>query len=190
MANKTFTNEELAAVRAQVYGADTRPLTTVNLDDVAHEHEEQTFYGIESGEIIYFQPSYTKIDKQPIFEDENRKNARGERPSQYLIPVVREKNGVKFDDMFSMNTLNKRDANNKYVHGELAQGGLKARVERLCAMGAIIGGNETPIMVAAFETNGGRAKETIQDPTTKQLIVKNKVKEGKYVPISKYAPQA
>jgi hypothetical protein len=57
-------------------------------------------------------------------------------------------------------------------------------------MGAIVGGNETPIMVAAFETNGGRAKETIQDPTTKQLIVKNKVKEGKYVPISKYVPQA
>lgn len=186
MANKTFTNEELAAVRAQVYGADTRPLTTVKLDDVAHEHEEQTFYGIEPDEIIYFQPSYTNIDKQPIFEDENRKNARGERPSQYLIPVVREKNGIKFDDMFSMNTLNKRDANNKYVHGDLAKGGLKTRVERLCALGAIKGGSETPIMVAAFETNGARAKETVQDPVTKQLIVKNKVKEGRYVPILPY----
>ena len=186
MANKTFTNEELAAVRAQVYGADTRPLETVKLDDVAHEHEEQTFYGIEPGEIIYFQPSYTFIDKQPVFEDPNRTNARGERPSQYLIPVVREKNGTKFNDMFSMNTLNKRDANNKYVHGELAQGGLKARVERLCKMGAIKGGSEQIIMVAAFETNGGRAKETIQDPVTKQLIVKNKIKEGKYVPILPY----
>jgi hypothetical protein len=53
-------------------------------------------------------------------------------------------------------------------------------------MGAIKGGSEQIIMVAAFETNGNRAKETIQDPATKQLIVKNKVKEGKYVPILPY----
>ena len=190
MANKVFTDEELMQLKSSAYGAEKRPLESVNLDTLNNVHEDAVFYGIEPGEIIKFQPSYSKVEKQPIFDDVNRVNARGERPCQYLIPVTRIKNGVEVDSLFNLNTLNKRDADNNYVHAAITSAGsLPNRVKRLCEWGAIIGGTERPIMVAAFTSAGAREKETIVTPTG-QMIVKNKVKEGKYVPIMKYVPSA
>lgn len=190
MANKVFTDEELMQLKSAAYGADKRPLESVNLDTLNNVHEDAVFYGIEPGEIIKFQPSYSKVEKQPIFDDVNRVNARGERPCQYLIPVTRIKNGVEVDSLFNLNTLNKRDADNNYVHAAITSAGsLPNRVKRLCEWGAIIGGTERPIMVAAFTSAGAREKETIVAPNG-QMIVKNKVKEGKYVPIMKYVPSA
>ena len=191
MANKVFTDAELQSLKASAYGADTRPLESVALSTLSNVHEEAVFYGIEPGEIIRFQPSYTRVEKQPMFEDEQRVNARGERPMQYLIPVTRVKpDGTEVDSLFNLNTLNKRDANNNFVHSAITSAGsLPARVARLCEWGAIIGGTEKTIMVAAFTPAGTREKETIVAPNG-QMIVKNKVREGRYVPIQRYFESA
>jgi hypothetical protein len=187
MANKVFSDAELQSLKASAYGADTRPLESVALSTLSNVHEEAVFYGIEPGEIIRFQPSYTKVEKQPMFEDEQRVNARGERPMQYFIPVTRVKpDGTEIDSLFNLNTLNKRDANNNFVHSAITSAGsLPARVARLCEWGAIIGGTEKTIMVAAFTPSGAREKETIIAPNG-QMVVKNKVREGRYVPIQRY----
>lgn len=186
MANKKITDEQLNQVISTAYGADKRPLESVSLDNLDGVHEDAVFYGIEPGEIIEFEDSYTDVQKQFMFEDENRVNARGERPTQYLVPVLRTKNGVTEPSLFNLNTLNKRNANNEYVHTAITSaGGLKPRLARLCEWKKIIGGTEKTIMVAAFTTAGAREKETVVAPNG-QMIVKNKVREGKYVPISKY----
>lgn len=190
MANKVeFTNEQLTQIKSSAYGAEKRPLESVSLDTLGNVHEDAVFYGIEAGEIIRFQDSYANVEKQFIFDDPNRVNSRGERPCQYLVPVVRIKNGIETNSLFNLNTLNKRDANNIPVHKDIvAAGALPQRVALLCSWHEILGGDETPIMVPAFNTAGQREKETVIAPNG-QVVVKNKVKEGKYVPIKKLVRQ-
>ena len=173
-----------AAIYAAAFGASERPIEMVKVDETEHVHEEMQFYGIETGEIIRFLPSYTEIGKQKV-------SARG-TGFQYVIPVERELNGEKFPSLFNLNTLNKRDAKNNYIHKEIvAAGGLKARVALLCEWGAIIGGNPVVVDVPAFDnTTGKREKITVEDPETGQIYLKNAVKSSEVVTIKKYEAKA
>lgn len=149
-------NLPVETIVASAFGSQDRPLTPVNIADVEHVHEEMLFYGIETGEIVRFLPKYDQVHSQKVSA-----NSTG---VQYLVPVEREKNGVKTNSLFNLNTLNKRDADGNYVHKEIVKAGpLPKRLALLCSWGAIIGGEAKPFDVASFDgQTGKRNYETVE----------------------------
>jgi len=178
MANVNSLN--VTEIVANAFGAQDRALTATPMSDMAHVHEEMVFYGIQPGEIVRFLPSYEQVYTQKISTDPNRKGV------QYLVPVERELNGVKTQSLFNLNVLNKRDAQNNYVHKEIvAAGPLPKRLELLCSWGEIIGGNEVQIDVPAFDNQTGK-RETVDVTIDGKVYRQNKIKQGSYVPITKH----
>ena len=92
----------------------------------------------------------------------------------YLVACERERNGRKAPSWFNLNTLTKRDIDNKPVQGEFYEAGnMKARLELLAEKGAITCVEKRTIQVPIFGDDGKPEKiEAIDDEGNVTLVNK------------------
>ena len=158
-------NVKIAVEKLPVLFDEKRRPSTIVEDKKSLEVEGQSFvsYSPKAGYTYRF-ASFDEsiIKKQPVTTDENS-------PVQFLISCQSSPDGKTFtEDWFSLNHLNKRDAEQQPVHPTWAAlGNVLKRAERLCELGEIkasdvarsiqqtvFGDNRKPLKVVKRDENG------------------------------------
>lgn len=160
MGNVKINKEKLPVM----FDEKRRPSEVVE-DKKALEVEGQSFqsYSPKAGYTYQFDTfDNSVIRKQPVTTEENS-------PVQFVISCVSSPDGKEFnEDWFSLNHLNKRDAEQHPVHPTWAAlGNVLKRAEKLCEMGEIkasaeghdiqqvvFGDNRKPLKVVARGEDG------------------------------------
>lgn len=180
--NKNVTSVDKALSKA--FQSDTRPFKAAEIDTVAHDLEPTPFFGISENEVIYFADKYPTIYTRDMII-----NGKTQKTKEYVIPVVRSNGGVEEDSIFSLNFLNRRDVKGKFLYSIADEGGVRARVNKLCAMGAIVGGAPVEFDAPVFTKTGDREWVDVVDSDGKTYR-QPKIDRKSYTPIVQYTPNA
>lgn len=161
--------------------AGDRPATPVtDFNKLEAEGVNYETYAIEVGDILRFPALADMVVKsQPV--------RKGMTAKVYMVACERERNGRKSPSWFNLNTLTKRDIDNKPVQGEFYEAGnMKARLELLAEKGAITCLEKRTIQVPEFDDDGKPIKiEAIDEEGNTTLV--NKPKNQDVAIISDYA---
>lgn len=162
-------NVEIKGDMPEFYQASVRPVEDCTLDDLAGKSEAFNGFTVEVKDVYEF-PELSKlvIKKQRV----QRKLRPNEDPTYvYSIASVRTRNNEKSNVWFSLNFLNKQDADRVAVNPTWVDlGDAKARAERLCKLGKIEVLGIKKIKVPVF-VNGRPNRVPTLDPTTGEQVI-------------------
>ena len=163
-------NVKIEGAMPEFYQASTRPVETVSsFDDLKGVSESFSGFSVEVGDVFNFPiAAEQEIKRQRV----QAKLRTDEKPTYvYFIKSVRTRNGVKTNEWFSLNFLNKQDADRVAVNPTWYNlGDAKSRAEKLVAMGEIKVLDTKKIRVPVFQ--GGRPNRIpTLDPNTGEQVI-------------------
>lgn len=167
-------NVEITGVIPEMYQENIRPAESFDFDELNSVGEPFGGFITEVGDIWRF-ASLEAYKTRPELRKKQRVQRQlrpNERPTYtYNILAERERNGVKTLEWFSLNFLNKTDADRKPANASWYKLGHSGkRLAKLCEMGEIKVTDTFKISVPIFQ--GGRPNRVpTLDPTTKEQLV-------------------
>lgn len=189
-------NIELQGNMPGFYQAAVRPVSDITLDELEGKSEAFNGFQVEEHDIYEF----PAIDKQQFKKQRVQRKLRpGEDPTYvYNVAAVRTRNGVKTNVWFSLNFLNKQDADRNYVNPSWANlGDAKDRAIGLSKMGKIEVTGKTSIKTPVFVNGRPNRVPTLDVNTGEQVILEDGTAathvetrtQDAYI-ITPYAPEA
>jgi hypothetical protein len=152
------------------YQAAVRPVNDITLDDLEGKSEAFNGFQAEEGDKYIF----PTIDKQQFKRQRVQRKLRpNEEPTYvYSVACVRVRNNVESNQWFSLNFLNKQDADRNYVNPSWANlGDAKQRAIALSKMGEISVIRKTSIKVPVFVNGKPNRVPTLDITTGEQVIL-------------------
>lgn len=162
-------NIKLQGVMPEFYQAATRPVKDVTLDELEGKSEAFNSFQVEVGDVYKF----PTIEEQQFKRQQVQRKLRPNEDATYVYSVacVRVRGGVETNVWFSLNFLNKQDADRNYVNPSWANlGDAKQRAIALSKMGEITVTGKKSIKTPVFVNGHPNRVPTLDVATGEQMI--------------------
>jgi hypothetical protein len=162
-------NIKLQGVMPEFYQAATRPVNDITLDELEGKSEAFNGFQVEVGDVYKF----PTIEEQQFKRQRVQRKLRPNEEATYVYSVacVRVRGGVETNVWFSLNFLNKQDADRNYVNPSWANlGDAKQRAIALSKMGEITVTGKKSIKTPVFVNGRPNRVPTLDVATGEQMI--------------------